>query len=106
VYITVISLDEQIHGAFNEIASSDSKIRIRGYRRLHQLADDYSGRPMLDYDDQANVEGEADSLKAANVAVGGGGIIATATTIAHVMHNPHRRALRTERLKPLCTRGS
>ncbi len=53
VYVTIISLDEQIHGAFNEIANRDSKIRIRGYRRLHDLLDDYCGRPMLDYDDKA-----------------------------------------------------
>ena len=53
VYVTVISLDEQIHGAFNEIASNDPKIRIRGYRRLRNIADDYCGRPMLDYDDKA-----------------------------------------------------
>lgn len=53
VYVTVISLDEQIHGAFKEIASNDAMVRIRGYRRLHDLADDYCGRPMLDYDDKA-----------------------------------------------------
>jgi tRNA(fMet)-specific endonuclease VapC len=53
VFVTVVSLDEQIHGAFNEIASSESKIRVRGYRRLHDIADDYCGRPMLDYDDGA-----------------------------------------------------
>ena len=53
VFVTIVSFDEQIHGAFNEIASNDSKIRIRGYRRLHAIADDYCGRPMLDYDDKA-----------------------------------------------------
>ena len=53
VYATVISLDEQVHGAFNEIANSNPQIRIRGYRRLHDLVDDYCGRPMLDYDDKA-----------------------------------------------------
>ena len=53
VYVTVISLDEQVHGAFSEIASNDPKIRIRGYRRLHDICDDYCGRPMLDYDDKA-----------------------------------------------------
>jgi predicted nucleic acid-binding protein len=63
VYVTVISLDEQIHGAFKEIASNDSRIRIRGYRRLHDLVDDYCGRPMLDYDDKA--ESIFDKLKGA-----------------------------------------
>jgi len=53
VYVTVISLDEQIHGAFKEIASNSLRIRIRGYRRLHDIADDYCGRPMLDYDEKA-----------------------------------------------------
>jgi len=53
VFVTVVSLDEQIHGAFNEIASNVSKIRIRGYRRLHDIADDYCGRPTLDYDEKA-----------------------------------------------------
>ena len=53
VYVTVVSLDEQIHGAFKEISSNDSKIRVRGYRRLRDVADDYCGRPMLDYDEQA-----------------------------------------------------
>ena len=53
VFVTIISLDEQIHGAFNEITNSDSKIRIRGYRRLHGIADDYCNRPMLDYDEKA-----------------------------------------------------
>ena len=47
VYVTVISLDEQIHGAFKEIASSGAMIRVRGYHRLHQLANDYCGRPIL-----------------------------------------------------------
>ena len=54
VYVTVISLDEQIHGAFKEIASTDGKIRIRGYRRLHAIVDDYSSRPTLDYDEEAD----------------------------------------------------
>jgi hypothetical protein len=35
VYVTVISLDEQIHGAFKETASNDPKIRgeqpVRSY---------------------------------------------------------------------------
>ena len=53
VYVTIVSLDEQIHGAFKEIASNDPKIRVRGYRRLHDIADDYCDRPMLDYDDKA-----------------------------------------------------
>ena len=53
VYVTVISLDEQLHGAFREIASNDAKVRIRGYRRLRDITDDYAGRPMLDYDDKA-----------------------------------------------------
>ena len=53
VYVTVISLDEQLHGAFREIAASDAAIRIRGYRRLRQIAEDYAGRPMLDYDEKA-----------------------------------------------------
>ena len=55
VFVTVISLDEQIHGAFKEISSNNSKIRIRGYRRLHDIADDYCGRPMLDYDHKAEL---------------------------------------------------
>ena len=53
VFVTVISLDEQLHGAFREIASSDARVRIRGYRRLRQIAEDYAGRPMLDYDEKA-----------------------------------------------------
>ena len=53
VYVTVISLDEQLHGAFSEIASLDSKLRLRGYRRLRDIAEDYCGRPMLDYDEPA-----------------------------------------------------
>lgn len=53
VYVTVVSLDEQLHGAFREIASGDAAIRIRGYRRLRDVALDYAGRPMLDYDDKA-----------------------------------------------------
>lgn len=53
VYVTIISLDEQIHGTFNEIARNRPKIRVRGYRRLRDIADDYCGRPMLDYDDKA-----------------------------------------------------
>jgi len=61
VYVTIISLDEQIHGAFNEIANNDPKIRVRGYRRLHDIADDYCGRPMLDYD--AKAESVFDRLK-------------------------------------------
>lgn len=54
VYVTVVSLDEQIHGAFREIASNDPRIRIRGYRRLRDIAEDYCGRPMLDYDEKAD----------------------------------------------------
>lgn len=61
VYVSVISLDEQLHGALKEIASSDPKIRIRGYRRLRDIAEDYSDRPMLDYDDKA--ESIFDDLK-------------------------------------------
>jgi len=61
IYVTVISLDEQIHGAFNEIQNKDPKIRIRGYRRLHTFVDDYSGRPMLDYDEKS--EASFDRLK-------------------------------------------
>lgn len=53
VYASVVSLDEQPQGAFNEISSNDPKIRIRGYRRLHDLVDDYAGRPMLNYDEKA-----------------------------------------------------
>ena len=53
VFVTVISLDEQLHGAFREIASSDARVRIRGYRRLRDIAEDYARRPMLDYDEQA-----------------------------------------------------
>jgi tRNA(fMet)-specific endonuclease VapC len=53
VFVTVISLDEQLHGAFREIAGSDARVRIRGYRRLREIAEDYAGRPMLDYDDKA-----------------------------------------------------
>jgi tRNA(fMet)-specific endonuclease VapC len=54
VFVTVISLDEQLHGAFREIASSNARIRVRGYRRLRDIAEDYAGRPMLDYDDKAD----------------------------------------------------
>ncbi|HWB55298.1 MAG TPA: type II toxin-antitoxin system VapC family toxin, partial [Tepidisphaeraceae bacterium] len=36
-------------------------IRIRGYRRLRNIAEDYCGRPMLDYDEKA--ESEFDQLK-------------------------------------------
>jgi tRNA(fMet)-specific endonuclease VapC len=54
IYVTIISLDEQIHGAFKEIANNDSKVRIRGYRRLHNLIDDYHDRPMVDYDEKAD----------------------------------------------------
>ena len=54
VYVTVISLDEQLHGAFREIAGSNSAIRIRGYRRLRVITQDYAGRPMLDYDEKAD----------------------------------------------------
>jgi predicted nucleic acid-binding protein len=61
VYVTVVSLDEQIHGALNEIASNDATTRIRGYRRLRDLCDDYCGRPMLDYD--AKAESIFDRLK-------------------------------------------
>lgn len=50
VYVSVISLDEQIHGAFREIASKDAEVRIREYRRLRDLVHDYHVRPMLDYD--------------------------------------------------------
>jgi tRNA(fMet)-specific endonuclease VapC len=53
VYVTIVSLDEQIHGAFNEIASKDASVRVRGYRRLHDLVDDYCGRPMLNHDNKA-----------------------------------------------------
>lgn len=53
VHVTVISLDEQLHGAFQEIAALDAKVRIRGYRRLRAIVADYAGRPMLDYDDKA-----------------------------------------------------
>jgi tRNA(fMet)-specific endonuclease VapC len=55
VYVSVISLDEQLLGAFKEIASSDSKIRIRGYRRLRDISHDYCDRPMLDYDEKADL---------------------------------------------------
>jgi tRNA(fMet)-specific endonuclease VapC len=61
VYVTVVSLDEQVHGALNEIGSGDSRIRIRGYRRLRMLCEDYAARPMLDYDEQA--ESVFDRLK-------------------------------------------
>jgi predicted nucleic acid-binding protein len=61
VHVSVVSLDEQIHGALKEIASNDAKVRVRGYRRLHELVDDYCDRPMLDYDDQA--EAVFDRLK-------------------------------------------
>ena len=54
VYVTVISLDEQLHGAFNEIANKDRKACIRGYRRLRSLIGDYARRPMLDYDETAD----------------------------------------------------
>lgn len=54
VYVTVISLDEQLHGAFKEIASNQARIRLQGYRRLRDLTDDYSQRPMLDYDEKAD----------------------------------------------------
>lgn len=53
VYVTIISLDEQLHGAFKEIANDDAVVRVRGYRRLRALVDDYAGRPMLDYDEKA-----------------------------------------------------
>lgn len=53
VYVTVISLDEQLHGAFNEIASDDAKVCVRGYLRLRKLVADYSDRPILDYDEKA-----------------------------------------------------
>src|SRR4051794_6931698 len=53
VFVTVISVDEQIHGAFKEIASSQAALRIRGYRRLRDIVEDYANRPMLDYDEHA-----------------------------------------------------
>ncbi len=53
VWVTIISLDEQLHGAINEIASNQPKVRIRGYRRLHDLVDDYRDRPLLDYEEDA-----------------------------------------------------
>lgn len=53
VYVTVISLDEQLHGALREIASNEPKTRIRGYRRLRDIAADCCDRPMLDYDQKA-----------------------------------------------------
>jgi tRNA(fMet)-specific endonuclease VapC len=53
IYVTVVSLDEQLHGAFREIANDDARIRVRGYRRLREIVSDYAGRPMLDYDERA-----------------------------------------------------
>jgi tRNA(fMet)-specific endonuclease VapC len=55
VFVTVISFDEQIHGAFKEIANNDSKVLVRGYHRLYELLQDYGDRPMLQYDDKAGV---------------------------------------------------
>jgi tRNA(fMet)-specific endonuclease VapC len=55
VFVSIISVDEQIHGAFREVASNDAKVRLRGYRRLRELVADYCGRPMVDYDDKAEL---------------------------------------------------
>jgi predicted nucleic acid-binding protein len=40
VFVTVISLDERVHGALKEIAANDPRLRIRGYRRLRELTTD------------------------------------------------------------------
>jgi predicted nucleic acid-binding protein len=53
VFVTVVSLDEQVHGALAEIANNEPKVRVRGYRRLRELMEDYAPRPLLDFDEAA-----------------------------------------------------
>lgn len=55
VFVSIISVDEQIHGAFGEIANNNPLVRVRGYHRLRELIADYCDRPMLEYDEKAEL---------------------------------------------------
>lgn len=54
-FVTIISFDEQVHGAFKEVADARASVRIRGYWRIRDLLNDYCDRPILDYDEDAEL---------------------------------------------------
>lgn len=59
VAVSIVSFEEQMRGWLAYIArAKSSKQQIEGYTKLHALLDDFSTRPVLDFDQRAASEFE------------------------------------------------
>ncbi len=54
VQVTIVSFEEQMRGWLAFISNArNPEAQVNGYYRLHALLDDYTRRPLLDFDDMA-----------------------------------------------------
>jgi tRNA(fMet)-specific endonuclease VapC len=82
VAVSIVSFEEQMRGWLAFIArAKTANQQIKGYARLHALLEDFSTRPILDFDQPSALEFER--LKASRVRVGTMDLKIAAISLAH-----------------------
>lgn len=82
VVVAIISFEEQMRGWLAFIARSRSlEHQIRGYRYLHDLLDDFTTRPVIDFDE--NCATRFETLAESRLRVGTMDLRIAATAIAN-----------------------
>jgi tRNA(fMet)-specific endonuclease VapC len=79
--VTIVTFEEQMRGWLNYIAKANSPVQqVAAYARLSSMLDDYRGRRVLDFDDQAAVIFQR--LRASKVRIGTGDLRIAAIALA------------------------
>lgn len=82
VAVSIVSFEEQMRGWLAFIArAKTANQQIKGYARLHALLEDFSTRPILDFDQPSALEFER--LKASRVRIGTMDLKIAAISLAH-----------------------
>ncbi len=82
VAVSIVSFEEQVRGWLAFIAGArSSNQQINAYARLHALIEDFTTRPILDFDQSSALELE--KLKASKVRVGTMDLKIAAIAIVH-----------------------
>ena len=82
IVVTIVSFEEQMRGWLAFIARAESSSQqVRAYAKLRELLDDFTSRPVLDFDKTCS--SEFDSLVRAKVRIGTMDLKIAAITISH-----------------------
>jgi len=82
VAVTIVSNEEQMRGWLALIARAKSSLQqVKAYSKFHQLLDDFTSRPVIDFDETCAVK--FDLLVHARTRVGTMDLTIAATAISH-----------------------